>query len=179
MDFDFFKTLREAGCSNIRFGVDGWCDDTLKLQRKGYNMKIVESVLSAAKKAGMYVSTNIVLGMPGETEEMIDESIENIVQLEKYIDIVESINTLLLNAGSCYYSDPDEYKIKFRGDKEEIYSNNAHIIPTELWYSDEPYIDQKVRNKRLEKICVALDSSNIILGDFAKGIISKTLKEES
>ena len=174
---EYFEHLLNAGFRHLRFGVDGWTDVVLRILRKGYNMKLVKQNLKDCHESGIYTTINIILGVPGETEDDIDASIEYLVNCKDYYDVVEGINTLILGAGSEYYNNPEKYNIRFRGDKKEIYRKNPYYIHTDLWYSEEPYIDQEVRVKRLEKICNELYKQGINIGGFAERVL-KSLKEK-
>lgn len=164
---ELLETLRRAGCSHLRYGVDGWNNHTLRLQSKGYTMSVVERVLADSKAAGFTVAVNAVLGVPGETDQDVDEMIENLVRLAPHYDLVENINTLILAAGNEYYENPDRYRIRFRGDREQMYRDHVHSIPAELWYSEEPYIDQSVRLQRLARIVRALQAAGVRIGNWA------------
>ncbi|MFZ5644985.1 MAG: B12-binding domain-containing radical SAM protein [Bacillota bacterium] len=165
---EFFNLLKKAGCSTLRFGVDGWSKNPLRLQKKGYTMQVVEDNLKNCHKAGIHVTVNMVLGVPGETEEDIDEMINNIIRLKDYIDSFESINTLILAAGSEYYNHPERHNIFFRIDRETLYKRKLRFIPPTLWYSENPYIDHEVRLRRLHKIYTALYENKINIGPFAQ-----------
>ncbi len=82
-DRNFFDRLRAAGFVSLRFGVDGWSKNTLHLQRKGYPMSLVEQNLRDCYEAGIQAGVNIVVGIPGETDEDIQESIENMLRKNK------------------------------------------------------------------------------------------------
>ena len=84
---------------------------------------------------------------------------------------------MILGSGSDYYKHPEKYKIRFRGDREEIYRRNPYFIHTDLWYSEEPYIDQSVRMNRLDRICKELYKHGVYIGDFAERVLAN-LKEE-
>jgi len=176
---EFFDHLRRAGCTALRFGVDGWTDHTLRLQRKGYNMRIVEENLRNCHQAGIRVAVNLVLGVPGETDADVQEMIANFLKNRAQIDLVESVNTLILSAGSEYYREPDRHNIRFRGDRYEIFLKYPHAIPAELWYSVAPYIDHEVRAQRLKTICAALARAGIPMGDFAKNVVEKILDDHT
>ncbi|MFC1546266.1 B12-binding domain-containing radical SAM protein [bacterium] len=175
---EYFEHLAKAGFRHVRFGVDGWSVNTLKLQLKGYTMSMVHQNLSDCCNAGIIVAVNVVLGVPGETEDDVDEIIKNLILCKDYITIVESINTLIMTCGSEYYLHPEKYNIRFRGDKEKIYKENSLYIPTHLWYSESPYIDQDVRKKRLEKIVNIIYDSGVRVGTFAQSIVRVRLNEE-
>ncbi len=177
-DAEYFRLLAQAGFVHLRFGVDGWNDHVLKLQRKGYNMKLVFQNLRDCHNAGIWTTVNIVIGVPGETEQDIDEMVENISRCKNYIDLVESINILILGAGSEYYKYPEKYGIKFNGDKKELYEKYPYYIPSELWYSENPYIDHSVRVKRLDRICVGLYRNGVNIGGFAARAVEALKKSD-
>lgn len=170
---DYFKHLARAGFCHLRFGIDGWSKNTLKLQRKGYTMKWVYQNLRDCYRSGIFTTVNMVLGIPGETDNDIDEMIEHISNLKDAIDLVESMNTLILAGGSEYTNNPEKYKIRFRGSKEAIYRRHPYYIPHELWYSEDPFIDQDVRLKRLDKLCEALQRNGVNLGSFASKVVER------
>jgi radical SAM superfamily enzyme YgiQ (UPF0313 family) len=165
---EFYDCLRAAGFSRLRFGVDGWTDHALRLERKGYTIDLVDQNLRNCRQAGIYLTVNSVIGIPGETDEDIEETIKNILRNKQYIDLVESVRTLMLVAGSEYYENPEEYDIRFRGDKDAIYSKNPIHIPDHLWYSLNPYIDDRVKSERWERVCAALNKAGMMVGPYIK-----------
>jgi len=173
-DIHFFRLLRYAGFGSLRFGVDGWSDHTLRLQKKGYTMDIVNQNLIDCSLAGIHVSVNIVIGVPGETEQDIDESIQNMLHNKDRINIVENIHTLILGHGSDYYNNPDKHKIKFIGNKDELYDKYINFIPCEYWYSDDPYIDQSVRVSRMTRLYNAIVKAGIDVGGYANRVVERT-----
>jgi len=134
-------------------------------------MSIVFQNLRDCYTSGITTTVNIVIGVPGETEKDVDETIENIIQCKDFISEVISFNTLILTCGSDYYREPEKYKIRFRNNREEIYKEYPHFIPTDLWYSENPYIDQKIRLRRLDRIATELYKNGINIGSFAAKVI--------
>lgn len=170
---EFFTRLRAAGFSHLRFGVDGWTDNVLRRQRKGYNMRLVQQNLRAAAGAGLNVAVNIVIGVPGETEQDMDQTIANVLSLRDTFRTVENIHSLMLSAGSAFYQRPEEFGIHFRGDREQIYRQHPARIPDELWYSADPHIDHEVRRQRLDRLCVALHEAGLDVGPYARTMARK------
>jgi hypothetical protein len=80
----------------------------------------------------------------------------------------ETLNMLRVAAGSQYYEDPDKFKIRFRGDRDEIYRKNKTMLPENLWYSEDPYIDDAVRVQRFRKIVRGCHEGGVVLGDYIK-----------
>jgi len=163
MDRDFFRKLYQAGCRQVACGVDAWCNHTARLQNKGYDMEIIESVLKACRQSGIVVETNIVIGVPGETEQDIEESIRNIIRMKPYITSMQNLNMLILGAGSQFYDNPERYGIIFRGEKAKIYHEHPYIIPAALWYSDDPFIDLGIRLNRRNTIYKRLREADVPL----------------
>lgn len=174
---DYFRVLKEAGFSNLRYGIDGWSKQTLKLHRKGYTLAMIEDVIRMTKAAGISVAINLVIGIPNETEQDIDETIDNMVRNKAFFDTIENINTLMLFAGSLYWDNPDKYGIVFQGDREALYKKYPQCVPVEYWHSVTPYIDQEVRKKRLKRIIDAAVAEGIAIGSFAGQRVEKRLAD--
>jgi len=177
-NLEFFQTLYNAGFKKLSFGVDGWTDRLLRMQVKGYNFALVMQNLRDAHAAGIRISVNIVLGIPGETPEDLVASINNILSLKDAIDSFSSIYPLMLAPGSKYYNDPELYNIRFRGDREDIYRRFPYRIPPELWYSEEPYIDQSIRVERISFLCQHLRTHKIMIEEHVIYTLNKFIAEQ-
>ena len=177
-DLEFFHTIKQAGFTVLRFGVDGWCDHVLRLQRKGYTMRTVEQNLRDCNHAGLLAAVNMVIGVPGETDEDVEECIRNITRLRHLLDSISTINMLILAAGSRYYQNPDLHKIRFRGEKDQVYRDHPTHVPDQLWYSEDPYIDHEVRWARYTHILRTLYDNGAPLGEYAKWEVVKEAKRQ-
>ncbi|MEZ0370157.1 MAG: radical SAM protein [Candidatus Sericytochromatia bacterium] len=174
---ELFQKMAQAGFIGLRFGVDGWSDRALRLQMKGSTMEMVEYNLKNALAAGIRTTANIVVGVPGETDEDIQEMVDNIAKLSPYLCAIENINTLILTVGGVYYEDPERFKIRFLGDKEELYRKYPRSVPPELWYSEEPYIDHDIRKARLARICNQLYAQGVMIGPWARYRVDEQMQE--
>jgi len=166
-DFQYYKAMKEAGFSCLRFGVDALSENTLLLQRKGYTKQMVMDNLKHCHDLGIYTEINVVVGVPGETDADIEESADFIIQMKPYIGRVAFINPLMLFVGSVYYFEPERHKIKFNGDKEELYKQYFVSLPDTAWYSEEPHIDHTVRRERFFRIVERMHDVGVPLGAFA------------
>lgn len=170
-DRAFFQKLRQAGFVALRFGVDAFSANTLRLQKKGYTPEMVSQNLKDCWEAGIFTEVNWVIGVPGETDADVDEGIELILKNRDYIGRLANINPLILVNGGVYWLDPDSHNIVFREPKDQIYAKNPKVIPADLWYSTEPYIDAQVRKERFEKIVLALHDAGFPVGEWAARVI--------
>jgi radical SAM superfamily enzyme YgiQ (UPF0313 family) len=166
-DFEYYKAMKAAGFSCLRFGVDALSENTLKLQRKGYTKQMVLDNLRHCHTLGIFTEINVVIGVPGETEADIEESADFIIEMKPYIGRVAFINPLMLFVGSVYYFEPDRHNIKFNGDKDELYSQYFVSLPDSAWYSTEPYIDHHIRTQRFFRIVERIHAEGVPLGAFA------------
>ena len=173
----YFHTLKQAGFSNLRYGIDGWSKHTLKLHRKGYTLAMIEDVIRMTSQAGINVTINLVIGIPGETEQDVEETIQNMIKNKSHFDSIENINTLMLFSGSLYWDDPDKYGIVFHEDRDALYKKYPQCVPVEYWHSVEPYIDQAVRKERLKRIVDTAIAEGIAMGSFAQKRVEKRLAD--
>lgn len=173
-DVDFLKKLVAAGIG-CNFGIDAVTAHTLKLQRKGYTLPTIESCLLNCKEAGINVWINLVVGIPGETEQDVDDTIAFIISHKDYISAVFNISPFYLMHGCIYWNEPEAHGIRFHGDKTEIFSKYFHGIPDRYWYSVNPYIDGAVRRKRAYRIMTQLRNAGIIVDSFGENSVMRPM----
>jgi|GEM_PF-1206097 len=167
----FFEKLRAANFVALRFGIDAFSENTLRLQKKGYTVDMISQNLKDCWEVGIFTEINWVIGVPGETDADVEEGIELILRNSKYIGRLANINPLILVNGSVYWIDPEAHNIVFKEPKEQIYAKYPRALPADQWYSTEPYIDAQVRKERFERIVIALYDAGFNVGAWANRII--------
>lgn len=78
VDYELMKLMRQAGCYDIRFGIESG-NENIRNRIKGGkepNNKICIDVIAQAKKAGLRTVGFFLLGLPGETFQDMRETIE-------------------------------------------------------------------------------------------------------
>ena len=86
VDPDLLKRMRDSGCVSVYYGMETGSPRMLKVMEKNATL---EQNINAARwthEAGIYTIYQLVLGMPGETYETIDETIEFIKRVTEYLD---------------------------------------------------------------------------------------------
>jgi len=167
----FFEKLREANFVALRFGIDAFSENTLRLQKKGYTIDMISQNLKDCWEVGIFTEVNWVIGVPGETDQDVEEGIELILKNRKYIGRLANINPLILVNGSVYWIDPEAHNIVFKEPKETMYARYPRALPADQWYSTHPYIDAQVRKERFERIVIALHDAGFNVGAWANRII--------
>lgn len=167
----FFEKLRAANFVALRFGIDAFSANTLRLQKKGYTVEMISQNLKDCWEVGIFTEINWVIGVPGETDRDVEEGIDLILQNAKYIGRLANINPLILVNGSVYWIDPEAHNIVFKEPQKQIYAKYPRALPADQWYSTDPYIDAQVRKERFERIVIALHDAGFNVGAWANRII--------
>ncbi|MFH1519732.1 MAG: radical SAM protein [Candidatus Omnitrophota bacterium] len=142
MDCDFFKYMHKAGCCKLQIGVESGSDKVLKSMGKTYNIRVAESAVRYAKRAGIETEIFIIVGFPGEDAMAFKQTCNFIKRNRKYINTIKSINTLHLIAGTEVYE---------RG----VDRFNMKPLPKENWhYLWETYDgnNYNIRKERAQKL---------------------------
>jgi len=75
VDEEMLHTMAKAGCWTISWGLESGSIDVLKRVRKGTDPEQMGRALAWSKKAGILNWGYFIIGLPGETEESIRETI--------------------------------------------------------------------------------------------------------
>ena len=91
---DYLKALKEVGAYRISFGVECGNPDFRQkvLLRKPSNQEIIDS-FKTIHNSGIAFSVNLIIGFPGETRELVMETVELVKQIHGYDTITVSIFT--------------------------------------------------------------------------------------
>jgi anaerobic magnesium-protoporphyrin IX monomethyl ester cyclase len=76
------RQMRQANCQQVFFGVESGCQKILDAVHKGTTVEQNERAIRLAKDAGLFVSVSVMIGYPGETKEMLQETVDLIRRAE-------------------------------------------------------------------------------------------------
>jgi radical SAM superfamily enzyme YgiQ (UPF0313 family) len=71
VDYETMKVMREANCLVFVVGFESGSDAMLEKMEKGITVERTRRFIQDARRAGMPIHGNFVIGLPGETEETI------------------------------------------------------------------------------------------------------------
>jgi anaerobic magnesium-protoporphyrin IX monomethyl ester cyclase len=75
LDYEFLELLKNSGVTEIVLPIESGSSRVLKdLMKKPLRLDLIPKVVSNCRKVGLYSDCNIILGMPGETKQDIDDS---------------------------------------------------------------------------------------------------------
>ena len=131
VNLKLLKIMRKAGCYRIPFGIESGSKRILEIIRKKITKEQAIEAVKYAKKAGMIVETYFMIGLPGETEEDINESINFAIQLNtdyaKFAITTPLPGTPMFDSmmenGQIKTKDWDKYNFAYPA--KEIYSHDT------------------------------------------------------
>ncbi len=115
-DPEHFDVMARSGLYAIFFGVESGCQEVLdKAVRKGLDLAKVKDTVEAAQQAGLFVAASMIVPLPFDTEQTIQQSLEFISDIRPDSVPVQFPGLL---PGTPWMEEPEKYN--FAVDKEEI-----------------------------------------------------------
>lgn len=116
LDYESMKTMKDAGCRLLDVGYESGSDTILKNIKKGISNEDSRKFTKDAKKAGLMILADVIIGMPGETKETAEETIRFVKEVKPNI-VQFSIATPM--PGTEFYNWVKENKFLLVDDLEE------------------------------------------------------------
>lgn len=85
LDYETLKLMKKAGCRLLIVGYESGSDETLSTIKKGVNKERMKKFTKDAKKAGLLIHGDFIIGLPGETKESAEETLHFIKELKPNI----------------------------------------------------------------------------------------------
>ena len=76
LDLELLEKMREAGCYRIYLGIESGSQKILDRIKKGITINQVEDAVKWCKKVGIEVGGLFMIGLPGDSEETMQETID-------------------------------------------------------------------------------------------------------
>ncbi len=103
--------MKHAGCVSLTYGVETGSDNTINIIGKKFTAKEAEQVIRDTHDAGITVALNLMVGVPGETEEDFKKTLEFVKKNHKYIDIMSSVATFFVLNNMRIYDEATKFGI--------------------------------------------------------------------
>jgi radical SAM superfamily enzyme YgiQ (UPF0313 family) len=116
MTYDLFVKMKKAGCYNLAWGMESGCQAVLDLMhKKFFNMDLAKGIIKAAYKAEISQSISLIVGFPGETEEMLLETKTFLNEYKDYFATV-GVQPMMIAKNSLVYDKPALFGVDCKDD---------------------------------------------------------------
>lgn len=112
MDFETLQMLKELGAVALWYGLESPSNKILKLINKRCTVEQSEEVLKMSDQLGIWNGVNLITGLPHETDEDINLTIDFIKRNVKYVDMWQVTPFYLIR--SSFLENPEKYGIVIR-----------------------------------------------------------------
>jgi anaerobic magnesium-protoporphyrin IX monomethyl ester cyclase len=131
VDFDLLEEMKNSGCVRIFVGAESGNQDILNKVAKGTTLDKIKEVASYTKKLGIDLIPSFVIGLPWDTE----ETIERTVEFSRALD-VGGVWFLPMTPfpGTPLYDHAEEYGIRIVEDDFSRYTTRS-IVATNRFLS--------------------------------------------
>lgn len=82
LDADLVALMFRAGLRSMWFGVESGADEILKKLNKGATVEMARQAAQVCRDAGVMVGFSIMLGLPGETKEDLQKTIDMVFEIK-------------------------------------------------------------------------------------------------
>lgn len=134
VDKEFLEKAYKAGCYRISFGIESGNPDILKRVNKGIDLDDVKKVFKMTKEVGIETTAFLMVGMPGETKDTMQDTINFTREIEPDIP---KVGILMPLPGTPLYEEWNEQGyIKSKDWSKYVFHAPVHVY-------DHPNLDWK------------------------------------
>ena len=159
--------MKTAGCNAVSFGIESANPQILKTIKKGITLDQVEAAVGMCQRAGITPYASFILGLPGETPETINETMEFGNRLKK-IGLAFGFHLLAPFPGTEIRDHCDQYGIRILTNNWSRYHANRAIVET-----------PDVKSRMLDEIVIKWeDEYNQLLADIKQRMQKNEASDE-
>lgn len=91
VDAATLKHWKANGCGSVFYGIESGSQKMLDVMEKNITVQMNIDALQRTHEAGLFTIVQLVIGMPGETDETIQETIEFLKKVTPYLHVDRSV----------------------------------------------------------------------------------------
>ena len=143
VDYELLKKLKRAGCYRTAFGVESGSQESLDDVEKGITIPQIRRAVRLSKKAGIETFGFFILGLPKDTPESMQQTIDMAKDLD--MDIVKFDMLVPLPGTTLFKRWEAEGRIKTRDWKNFLFHQDVSVL------YDHPNLDWDTLRKYYRK----------------------------
>ena len=164
LDYESMKTMKDAGCRLLDVGYESGSDTILKNIKKGITTEDSRKFTKDARKAGLMILADVIIGMPGETKETAEETIRFVKEVKPNI-VQFSVATPM--PGTEFYNWVKENKFLLVDDLEESLDKDGFqkcivSYPDFTKEDIESYVDRGLKEYYLSASYIPVAMGNVL-----------------
>lgn len=128
--------LKQAGCIQLSFGFESANEEILKTVQKRINREQMLNAVEMCKAEGMPAQASFIYGLPGETPETIQETVEFGEKINA-LGTTYGIHLLAPFPGTLVRDQAEQYGLKILTDDWSQYTANTAIVETPHMTAEE------------------------------------------
>jgi radical SAM superfamily enzyme YgiQ (UPF0313 family) len=126
VDPKLLEWMSRTGCERVMYGAESGSPEILKRIRKRITPEQTRRAVETTKAAGIKVLASFVLGLPGETPETLDETL----QFADSLGVPYSLNLLTPYLGTEIRERAETLKIEILSDDWRLYGQGRSVTAT-------------------------------------------------
>ena len=130
VSLNLLRRMRSAGCTAVSFGIESGDPAILKSIKKGITLDQVTAAVEMCNQAGVAPYASFILGLPGETEESIQQTLRFGKQL-KQMGLMFGFHLLAPFPGTEIRERHTAYGIRILSNDWSDYHANRAIVETD------------------------------------------------
>lgn len=79
---EVLSKMKRAKCNLVSFGIESGCQKILDAVKKRITISQAEKAIKWAKEEGLFVAVSTIMGYPGETKDMMNQTLDLIQKIE-------------------------------------------------------------------------------------------------
>lgn len=144
MTKDLAKTMANSGCLGLQFGVESGSQELLDKMGKNITLQQVKQAITWALEAKIMVICSLMIGMPEDTLETMEQTIDFAITLQKEFGLGVIMASNVPYPGTYYYSHAKDLGISISTENWDLYQTINPIM-------DTPYLTRwQIRNAYFE-----------------------------
>ncbi len=127
---ELLAIMKKAGCRSVSFGVETGSAKIMKTIQKGITIDQVVEAVKASNEAGVVPCASFILGLPGETEDTLQETVAFARKLNK-MGVKYGYHLLAPFPGTAVREKSQEYGLRVLTDDWSEYNADRAIVETD------------------------------------------------
>jgi anaerobic magnesium-protoporphyrin IX monomethyl ester cyclase len=126
VDEETLAIMKKAGCDAVSFGIESGNPEMLARVRKKITLDQARQAVKACKKVGMIAHASFMVGLPGESQQTMQDSLDFVREL----DIEHGYHFLAPFPGTTVREHIEDYDLQILTDNWTRYDANTAIVRT-------------------------------------------------